>query len=65
MNVLGCNDKFFNIFMNIYVFFASVTIALLNNVVPGRMSLNYFMCTGENPKDYEQFEPKVSTYYKN
>ena len=60
MNVLGCNDQFFNFFLNACVFGASFTMALLNNVVPGRMSLNYYICTGEDPSDYEDIKPKVS-----
>ena len=60
MNVLGCNDQFFNVFINICVFGASFTMALLNNLVPGRMGLNYFMCTGEDQRDYEHLESKVS-----
>ena len=60
MNVLGCNDQFFNVFINICVFGASFTMALLNNLVPGRMGLNYFMCTGEDQRDYENLESKVS-----
>ena len=28
-------------------------------MVPGRMSLNYFMCTGEDPADYQYMESKV------
>ena len=39
-------------------------MALLNNKVPGRMSLNYYMCTGEDPRNYEDIKPKVSFYYK-
>ena len=59
MNVLGCNDKFFNIFINLFVFIAAFSIAFLHNMVPGRMSLNYFMCTGEDPADYQYMESKV------
>ena len=59
MNVLGCNDKFFNIFINSFVFIAAFSIAILHNMVPGRMSLNYFMCTGEDPSDYQYMKPKV------
>ena len=59
MNVLGCNDKFFNVFINTFVFIASSSIAFLHNMVPGRMSLNYFMCTGEDPADYQYMESKV------
>ena len=35
-------------------------MALLNNKVPGRMSFNYYICTGEDPTDYENIKPKVS-----
>ena len=62
MNVLGCNDQFFNVFLNSCVFLTSFIMALSNNEVPGRMSLNYYICTGEDPRDYEEIQPKVSTY---
>ena len=52
MNVLGCNDDFFNIFLNIFVFLISFLLALLNNVVPGKQSLNFYICTGEDPRIY-------------
>ena len=61
MNVLGCNDQFFNVFLNSCVILTSFIMALLNNEVPGRMSLNYYICTGEDPRDYENIQPKVST----
>ena len=60
MNVLGCNDQFFNFYLNVCVFCTSFTMALLNNEVPGRMSLNYYICTGEDPRDYEDMPPKAS-----
>ena len=63
MNVLGCNDQFFNIFLNVWVFGVSFTMALLNNVVPGKMSLNFYICTGEDPKDYEDIRPKASIFH--
>ena len=59
LNTLGCNDQFFNLFINLIVFFTSFTVALINNEVPGRRSLNHLMCTGENPKRYEHLPPKV------
>ena len=39
-------------------------MALLNNKVPGQMSLNYYMCTGEDPRNYDDIKPKVSFYCK-
>ena len=59
VNTLGCNDQFFNLFVNLFVFLTSFIVALINNEVPGRMSLNYLMCTGENPKRYEHLPKKV------
>ena len=35
-------------------------MALLNNKVPGRMSFNFYICTGQDPTDYEDIKPKVS-----
>ena len=63
MNVLGCNDQFFNKFLNAWVFGISFTMALLNNEVPGRMSFNFYICTGEDPRDYEDIKPKASIFY--
>ena len=62
MNVLGCNDQFFNIFINMCVLGTSITMAAMNNLVPGRMGLNYFMCTGEDQRKYDHIEPKVSIF---
>ena len=60
MNVLGCNDQFFNTFINILAFVTSFIIAYLNNEVPGKMGINYYMCTGEDPRDYKYLGPKVT-----
>ena len=59
-NVLGCNDQFFNIFLNTWLLFASMGMAWINNAVPGRFGINYYMCTGEDPRDYDFLAPKVS-----
>ena len=60
MNVLGCNDQFFNIFINILAFITSFIIAYLNNEVPGKMGINYYMCTGEDPRDFKYLGSKVT-----
>ena len=60
MNVLGCNDQFFNIFLNILAFIVSFIIAFLNNEVPGKMGINYYMCTGEDPRDFKYLGSKVT-----
>ena len=62
MNVLGCNDQFFNIFLNILAFIVSFIIAFLNNEVPGKMGLNYYMCTGEDPRDFKDLGSKVAVF---
>ena len=59
MNVLGCNDQFFNTFINILAFVTSFIIAYLNNEVPGKMGINYYMCTGEDPRDFKYLGSKV------
>ena len=64
MNVLGCNDQFFNTFINILAFVTSFIIAYLNNEVPGKMGINYYMCTGEDPRDFKYLGSKVTTYFK-
>ena len=35
-------------------------MAWINNAVPGRFGINYYMCTGEDPRDYDFLAPKVS-----
>ena len=35
-------------------------MAWINNAVPGRFGINYYMCTGEDPRDYDFLVPKVS-----
>ena len=60
MNVLGCNDQFFNTFLSILSFITSCTIAFLNNEVPGKMGINYYMCTGEDPRDFKYLGSKVT-----
>ena len=62
MNVLGCNDQFFNIFLNILAFIVSFIIAFLNNEVPGKMGINYYMCTGEDPRDFKDLGSKVAVF---
>ena len=59
-NVLGCNDQFFNIFLNMWFVFGSMGMAWLNNAVPGKFAINYYMCTGEDPSIYDSLKPKVS-----
>ena len=59
-NVLGCNDEFFNLFLNTWFLLGAFGMAWLNNSVPGKFGINYYMCTGENPKDYNFLKSKVS-----
>ena len=62
MNVLGCNDEFFNVFLTILVFLVSFFAGLLHNIVPGKMDVSYFICVGENPEDHSDIRPKVSNF---
>ena len=57
--VLGSNDAFFNIYLNLCIFLASLTIALINNLTPGKFGINYYMCTGEDPSYYDFLPNKV------
>ena len=38
-------------------------LATLNNVVPGKFGINYYMCTGEDSSDYDLLEKKASKFY--
>ena len=62
MNVLGCNDQFFNTFLSILSFITSCIIAFLNNEVPGKMGINYYMCTGEDPRYFKDLGSKVAVF---
>ena len=59
-NLLGCNDEFFNLFLNTWFLLGAFGMSWLNNAVPGKFGINYYMCTGENPKDYDFLKSKVS-----
>ena len=61
MNILGCSDEFFNVFLNMEVFWIIFTLALLNNIVPGKMGVNYYICTGEDPSFYQDLGSKVTS----
>ena len=60
MNILGCNDDFYAFFLNLWVFVTVSTMSYLNNAVVGKMGLNYYICTGEDPDYYKDIPPKVS-----
>ena len=36
-----------------------MTSAFLNNLVPGKFGINYYMCTGQDPSDYDFLGKKV------
>ena len=40
-------------------------LATLNNVVPGKFGINYYMCTGEDSSDYDLLKKKVIDSEKN
>ena len=37
-----------------------MTSAFLNNLVPGKFGINYYMCTGQDPSDYDFLGKKVT-----
>ena len=57
-----CNDDFFGFYLHILSFIFAFIAAYLNNSVPGKMGLNYYICTGENPEAYTKLGSKVSNY---
>ena len=57
--ILGSNDGFFNVYFNCCIIFASFTMALINNIAPGKFGNNYYMCTGQDPAEYEFLGKKV------
>ena len=56
---LGSNDRFFNFYLNCCIAFASSVIATVNNITPGKFDMNYYICTGENPRKYDFLGKKV------
>ena len=57
--ILGSNDGFFNFYLNFCIVSASFTIALINNVSPGKFGNNYYMCTGQDPAKFDYLGKKV------
>ena len=47
------DDNFFKVYFNLCILFPSFMLAFLNNVVPGKFRINYYMCTGEDPNYYD------------
>ena len=61
--MFGANDQFFNIFINTCILFASGMIALINNMVPGKFGINFYMCMGQDPTNYDFLGKKVNILY--
>ena len=53
-----CNDDLFGTYFDMLVCLFSTTTAFIYNWVPGKMGLNYYICTGENPEPFNQLGKK-------
>ena len=47
-----CQDDLFGLFLHLLSFFFCFCVTYLKMAVPGKMGLNYYICTGENPEPY-------------
>ena len=54
------NDDFFGWFLHLLSILFSFVAAFIKLYVPGKMGLNYYMCTGEDPDPYSFQKSKVS-----
>ena len=53
-----CNDELFGTYFDTLIFIASTSTALIYNWVPGKMGLNYYICTGQDPDLYNNLRKK-------
>ena len=53
-----CNDDLFGTYFDMLVCLFSTSTAFIYNWVPGKMGLNYYICTGENPEPFNQLGKK-------
>ena len=58
-SVAICHDDIFGIFIFLQSLVFSFAASFVNIDVPGKMGLNYYMCTGEDPKPYSYQGKKV------
>ena len=55
--LVGIDEDFFACFSLILITMFWILYALVFMLLPGKMSLNYYMCTGEDPdKDFYQYK---------
>ena len=54
------DDDFFGWFLHLLSIVFSFVAAFIKVYVPGKMGLNYYMCTGEDPEPYSNQRSKVS-----
>ena len=55
------HDDFFGCFLHLLSFIFCLVAAFIKVYVPGKMGLNYYICTGENPEPYNYLGKKVLT----
>ena len=56
-----CSDDIFGFYFDMLVGIIAFITAFTYNVVPGKMGLNYYICTGEDPELFKTLGKKVST----
>ena len=58
------DDDFFGWFLHLLSIVFSFVAAFIKVYVPGKMGLNYYICTGEDPEPYSYLKSKVSSFQK-
>ena len=59
-----CSDDIFGTYFDMLVGIIAFITAWIYNVVPGKMGLNYYVCTGEDPGPYKYLGKKVNKQLK-
>ena len=58
------HDDIFGWFLHLLSLVFCFVAAFIKVYVPGKMGLNYYICTGEDPEPYSYLRSKVSSFQK-
>ena len=53
-----CHDDIFGLFLHLQSFLFCLVVTYLKMSIPGKMGLNYYICTGEDPEPYSDLGGK-------